>query len=111
MEENMNKKEKLQKHEKKDHDMEETNKTIIILKTQLEEEKRVEEVVRRQLKENEENCERLEVEIVSSRKELEKITDQLKKILKFGKSTEISDNISSFQMSQFIKIGLSYNRK
>jgi hypothetical protein len=44
-------------------------KTVIILKTQLEEEKMIEEVVRSEMKEN---CEKLDVEIVSLRKELEK---------------------------------------
>jgi capsule polysaccharide export protein KpsE/RkpR len=101
----------LQKHEKKDHDLEETKKIIIILKTQLEEEKMIEEVVRSQLKEKEENCEKLEAEIVSLRKELEKKIDQLNRILKFGKSTKILDNILSFQRSPFIKTGLGYDEK
>jgi hypothetical protein len=41
---NKNKKEQLWKYEKKDHDIDETKKkkTIIILKTQLEEEKMIE---------------------------------------------------------------------
>jgi hypothetical protein len=45
-EENIKKKKQLQKHEKKEHDFEETEMTIIILKNQLEDEKRIEEVVR-----------------------------------------------------------------
>jgi hypothetical protein len=110
-EENIKQKKQLQKHEKKDHDLEETKKTIIILKTQLEEAKRIEEVVRSQLKEKEENCEKLEAEIVSLRKELEKTIDQLNRSLKFGKSTEILDNILSFQRSPFIKTGLGYDDK
>jgi capsule polysaccharide export protein KpsE/RkpR len=85
-----------------------TKKIVIILKTQLEEEKRIEEVVRSQLKEKEENCEKLEAEIVSLRKELEKTTNQLSRSLKFGKSTEILDNILSYQRSPFIKTGLGY---
>jgi hypothetical protein len=101
----------LQKYEEEDHDLEETEKTIIILKTQLEEEKRIEEVVRSQLKEKEENCKKLEAEIISLRKELEKTIDQLNRSLKFGKSTEILDNILSFQRSPFIKTGLGYNEK
>jgi hypothetical protein len=43
----------LQKYEEEDHDPEETKKTVFILKTQLEEEKKIEEVVRIQLQENE----------------------------------------------------------
>jgi hypothetical protein len=65
----------LKKYEEEDHDIEETKKTIIILKTQLEELKRIEKVVRSQLKEKEENYNKLEVEIVSLRKELEKTYD------------------------------------
>jgi hypothetical protein len=77
----------LQKYEEEEHDIEETKKKIIILKIQLEEAKRIEEVARSQLKENEENCEKLKAEIVSLRKELEKTTNHLNIILKFGKST------------------------
>jgi hypothetical protein len=68
-------------------------------------------VMRRQLKEKEENCEKLEDEIVSLRKELEKTIVQLNKSLKFGKSTEILDNILGFQMSPFIKTSLGYKEK
>jgi hypothetical protein len=86
-------------------------KIVIIMKTQLEEEKRIEEVVRIQLKEKEENCERLEDEIVSLRKELEKTIDQLNRSLNFGNIIEILDNILSFQRSPFIKTGLGYDEK
>jgi hypothetical protein len=64
-----------------------------------------------QLKEKEENCEKIEVEIVSLRKELEKTIDQLNRIMNLGKSTEILDNILSFQRSTFIKTGLFYDEK
>jgi hypothetical protein len=101
----------LQKHEKKDRDLEETKKTIIISKIQLEKEKRIEEVVRNQLKEKEENCEKLEDEIVSLIKELEKTTNQLNRSLAFRKSIEILDNILNFQRSPFIKTGLGYDDK
>jgi hypothetical protein len=50
-------------------------KIVIILKTQLEEAKRIEEVVRIPLKGKEENCKKLDIEIVSIKKELEKTTD------------------------------------
>jgi uncharacterized protein involved in exopolysaccharide biosynthesis len=63
------------------------------------------------LKEKEENCKKLEVEIISLRKELEKTIDRLNRILKFGKNTKILDNILSFQRSPFIKIGLGYDEK
>jgi hypothetical protein len=50
-------------------------------------------VLRIQLKKNEENCENLESEIVSLRKELEKTIAQLNRSLKFEKSVETLDNI------------------
>jgi hypothetical protein len=65
-------------------------------------------VVRSQLKENEENCEKLEAKIVSLIKKLEKTTNQLSRSLNFGKSNEILDNILSYQRSPFIKTGLGY---
>jgi hypothetical protein len=79
------------------------------LKTQLEEAKRVEGVVIRQLKENEENYKKLEVEIVFSRKELEKTINELNISLKFGNIIEALDSFLSFQMPPFIKMGLGYN--
>jgi hypothetical protein len=68
-------------------------------------------VVRSQLKEKEENCEKIEDEIISLRKELEKTIDQLSRSLKFGKSTEILDNILIHQRSPFIKTCLGYDEK
>jgi hypothetical protein len=70
----------------------------------------MEEVVRIQLKENEENCEKLEDEIVSLRKELEKSTTHLNRRLKFEKSTEILDDIIKFQISPLIKTCLGYDK-
>jgi hypothetical protein len=49
--------------------------------------------MRIQLKENEGNCKKLEDEIVSLRKELEKSTTHLNRILKFEKSIVILDYI------------------
>jgi hypothetical protein len=68
-------------------------------------------VVRSQLQEKEEKYKKLEAEIVSLRKELEKTTHQLNRSLNFGKSTEILDNILSCQRSPFIKTGLGYEKK
>jgi hypothetical protein len=47
---NTNLKEEVQKHENKDHDLDEIDKKIIILKIQLEEEKGIEEAVKSKLK-------------------------------------------------------------
>jgi hypothetical protein len=81
------------------------------LKTQLEEEKKIEEVVRIQLKEKEENYEKLEAEINSLRMEIEKTNNQFSRSLKFGKRIEILHDILSYQMSPFIKTGLGYDIK
>jgi len=81
------------------------------LKTQLEEKKWIEEVIGIQLKEKEETCKKLEDEIISVRKELEKKTYQLNRSSKFGKRTEILDNILIFQRSPCIKTGLGKNKK
>jgi hypothetical protein len=83
---NSKQKEKLQKYEEEDRDskekmsqiLEETKKIIIILKVQLEEVIRIEEVVGVQLKEKKENYKKLEYEIVSLRKELKKKTIESK---------------------------------
>ena len=58
------------------------------------------------MKKNEENCEELEFEIVSLRKELEKTTIKLNRSLRSEKSTEILDDIINFQRSPFIKTSL-----
>jgi hypothetical protein len=65
--------------------------------------------VRIQLKKKEENCEELESEIVSLRKDLEKSTAKLNISLKFEKSTGILGDIINFQRSPFIKTGLGYD--
>ena len=88
--------------------LEEIEKIIISLKIQLEEAKRKEKVVRIQLKENDEICDKLESEIILLRKELEKSTAQLNRSLKFGKGA-ILDDIINFQNSPNIKIGLGYD--
>jgi hypothetical protein len=89
--------------------LEETKNTIMKLKVQLEEAKRMEEVVRIHLKKKEENCEDLEFEIASLIKKLKKTTIKLIRILKFEKSTKILYDIINFQRSPFIKTGLGYD--
>jgi uncharacterized coiled-coil protein SlyX len=48
------------------------------LKTQLQEAKRIEEVISKQLNEKEQNCEKLEAEIVLLKRKLEKGNNQSK---------------------------------
>jgi hypothetical protein len=70
----------------------------------------MEKVMRIQLKKNEGNCEKLEVEIVSLRKELEKSIAQFNRSLKFEKSIEILDDIIKCPISPLIKPGLGYDK-
>lgn len=80
---NLSLKEKLQEDEEEDpklkekvsHSIEYSRKTIIYLKIQLEEEKIIKEVIRRNLNEKEENFQKIDLEVVFLRKEPEKTTD------------------------------------
>jgi hypothetical protein len=67
-------------------------------------------VVRIYLIEKEENCEKLEAELVSLRKDLEKSSTQLNISLKFEKSAKTLDHIINCQRSPFIKTGLGYEK-
>ena len=67
-------------------------------------------MVRIQLKEKEENCDNLEVELVSLKRDLEKSIAQLNRILKFEKSSKTLDHIINCQRSPFIKMGLGYKK-
>lgn len=58
---------------KNKEDCEVIEKTIVGLIIQVEEEKRIQEVLTSQLKEKEDICQERDIEIVSLRKELEKI--------------------------------------
>jgi predicted nucleic acid-binding Zn-ribbon protein len=57
---------------KVDDEIRKSFETIIHLKTQIEEAKRVEELLKNQINENEESCDNLEDEIVDLRKKVEK---------------------------------------
>ena len=88
--------------EEKDNIIEE----ITHLKIHLEEANLVEEVLKKQILEKERHNEKLELEIVSLRKELEK----KKGInLRFSKGSEALEEIIKLQCSPLIKTGLGYN--
>jgi hypothetical protein len=57
---------------KVDDEISKSFETIIHLKTQIEEAKRVEELLKNQINEKEELCDKLEVEIVDLRKKVDK---------------------------------------
>ena len=67
--------------------------------------------MRIELKEKEENCEILEVEIFSLIKELEKTIENLNRSLMFRNIFEILENILNFQVSPLIKKSIGYNKK
>jgi hypothetical protein len=75
--------------------------TIVHLKTQIEEAKRIEELLKIQINEKEESCCKLEAEIVNLRKKVEKSN-------KFLNSSRILDEILESQRSSCDKSGLGY---
>jgi hypothetical protein len=74
---------------------------IVHLKTQIEEAKRIEELLKNQINEKEESCCKLEDEIVGLRKKVEK-SNKL-----FNSSQILNENLES-QRSPYDKSGLGY---
>jgi predicted nuclease with TOPRIM domain len=88
-------------------DLEEIRESNVNLKTQLEEAKRREEVVKNQLNEREESCHKLEAEVVHLRKKVEKSNTHVK----FMNNSTILDDILDSQRSPNDKYGLGYNKQ
>jgi hypothetical protein len=84
---------------KVDDEIRKSFETIVHLKTQIEEAKRIEELSKNQINEKEESCCKLEAEIVDLRKKVE----NSKKILN---SSLILDEILESQRSLYDKSGL-----
>jgi hypothetical protein len=78
--------------------------TIVHLKTQIEESKRVEELLKDQINEKEESCHKLEAKIVDLRKKVEKSN-------KFLNSLKILDELLESQRSPYHKSGLGYKEE
>jgi hypothetical protein len=97
----------LKKYKEEEHDVEEREKTLIILKVQVEEEKRVEEVLKYQLKEKDDICSTIESEIVYMRKELEISPTSIS----FEKRSTTLNGILNCQRLPLEKIGLGYNKR
>jgi len=76
------------------------------LKVQLEYARRMEEMVRIQLNKKEENCEEIESETVSLRKELEKPTITMNKILNLEKCIDTLDKIIDCQSIHSLRLVL-----
>ena len=86
----------------------EDKKEIIGLKTQLEEAKKVEDTLLQQMREKSLECEKLEEEVVSLRKKLEKAQRELLMNTPQMKSTRQLDQILKAQRSPLIKAGIGY---
>jgi hypothetical protein len=86
---------------KVDDEIRKSFETIVHLKTQIEEAKRIEELLKNQINEKEESCCKLEVEIVDLRKKVENSK-------KFLNSSLILDEILESQRSPYAKSGLGY---
>ena len=75
------------------------------MKFQLEEAKRIEEVLKDQLDEKEDQCQKLEMEVVC----LKKTSEKSNACVKFRNNSIILDEILDRQRSPFDKSGLGYN--
>jgi hypothetical protein len=84
-----------------DDEISKSFETTVHLKTQIEEAKRIEELLKIQINEKEESCCKLEAEIVDLRKKVEKSN-------KFLNSSRILDEILESQRSSCDKSGLGY---
>ena len=87
-----------------DDEISKSFETIVHLKTQIEEAKRVEDLLKDQINEKEESCHKLEAEVVDLRKNVEKSN-------KFLNSSQILNEILESQISPNDKLGLGYKRK
>ena len=88
--------------------VEEPSADCILLKVELEEAKKISDVLKEQLSQKKMRCESLEEEIVKSRKELEKFQSLYHQNLSSIKYSEELNNILSKQRSPLIKTSLGY---
>ena len=89
---------------KVDDEIRKNFETNFHLKNQIEEAKKVEELLKNQINEKEESCCKLESEIVDLRKKVEKSN-------KFLNSSKILDEILESQISPYDKSGLGYKEE
>ena len=79
-----------------------------LLKVELEEENKIEDILKQQLSEKKERCESLEEEVVKTRKEMEKFKAlYLQNIPSIKASAELNDILIK-QRSPLLKTGLGY---
>jgi hypothetical protein len=97
-------KNEIEENKKVDNEIRKSLEVNIHLKTQIEEAKRVEELLKNQVNEKEESCHKLEAEVVDLRKKVEKSN-------KFLNSSTILNEILDSQRSPNDKSGLGYNKE
>ena len=87
----------------------EPSEDISLLKLELEEAKKIEDNLKKQLTEEKMRCEALEEEVATTRKELEKFQALYhQNLLSIKASEELSKNILSKKISPLLKLGLGY---
>jgi hypothetical protein len=96
----------LKKYKEKKYDVEEIEKTIITLKVQIEVGKKIEKLLKGQLKEKEHICNSIESKIVYLRRELECSPT----ITKYENVSTTLNEILKHQRSPFDKTSLGYNK-
>jgi hypothetical protein len=88
-------------------DSKEPDEDLVLLKVELEEANKIEDILKRQLSEKKERCEALE-EVVKTRKEMEKFQALYNQNLSSIKGSEGLATILNQQRNPNLKIGLGY---
>jgi hypothetical protein len=89
-------------------DSKEPGEDLVLLKVELEEAKKIEEILKQQLLEKKARCESLEQEVVKTRKEMEKFQALYNQNLSSIKASEGLTTILNQQRNPKIKTGLGY---
>jgi len=90
-------------------DSKKPDEDVALLKVELEEEKKIEEILKQQLSEKKFRCEVLEEEIVKTRKEMEKFKGLYHQNLPSIKASEELTSILNQQRNSKLKAGLGYD--
>ena len=89
-------------------DSKELDEDLFLLKVELEEAKKIEEILKQQLSEKKARCESLEQEVVKTRKEMEKFQALYNQNLSSIKASEGLTTILNQQRNPKLKIGLGH---
>jgi hypothetical protein len=89
-------------------DSKEPDEDLVLLKVELEEAKKIEEILKQQLSEKKARCESLEQEVVKTRKEMEKFQALYNQNLSSIKASEGLTTILNQQRNPKLKTGLGY---